>query len=314
MRPPTRSGFVRFRPVGKGSKIALVAPASPFDRAQFDAGVGELRRLGFVPVFDDHVFERQSVVAGTADSRARALQTYFARPDIDAILAVRGGYGSVETLPLLDPVAIRASRKAFVGYSDTTSLHVFLALAGLTSVHGPMIDGRLAVGPSAYDPASFLASLSAEPLGDLRPEGLESVRAGSAEGPLFGGTLTQLTASLGTPFAFDPPAGYVLLLDEVGERPYRLRRMLTQLRLNGCLGRAAGIVIGQLPGCDEPGGTLTGRGLIADVLAEFPGPVLAGFPTGHTTTPLVSVPLGVSARVVTGASPALVFDEAAAAE
>jgi muramoyltetrapeptide carboxypeptidase len=313
MMPSTKSGFTRFRPVGPGSRIALVAPASPFDRRQFEAGVIELRRLGFDPVFEDQVFEREAVVAGSATSRARALQTYWDRPDIDALLAVRGGYGSVETLPLLDPVSIRASRKAFVGYSDTTSLHVFLQRAGLASVHGPMIEGRMSVGPSAYDPATFLASLSTRPLGALRPDGLQSVRAGTAAGPLVGGTLTQLTASFGTPFAFDPPTGHILLLDEVGERPYRLRRMVTQLALSGALGRAAAIVIGQLPGCDEPGGAVSGLGVIADLLTDFPGPVLAGFPTGHATSPLISLPLGVEVCVVGGAAPVVIVEEAAAA-
>lgn len=315
MTNATRAGFARFRPVGPGSRVALVAPASPFDRGQFDAGLEELRRLGFVPVFDDRVFTRESVVAGPADARARALMDYWTRPDIDAILAVRGGYGSVETLPFLDASAMRAAPKPFVGYSDTTSLHVFLGgLAGLASVHGAMIERRLADGPSAYDRLTFLRSLSVEPLGELRPGGLDVVRSGEASGPLLGGTLTQLVSSLGTPFAFSPPAGHVLLLDEVAERPYRLRRMLMQLRLSGLLARASAIVMGQLPGCDEPGGAVTGRGVLADSLTDFPGPVLVGFPTGHTVGPLMSVPLGVTVRVVAGATPAVIFEEAAAAE
>jgi muramoyltetrapeptide carboxypeptidase len=313
MTAPARTGMTKFRPVGPGSRVGLVAPASPFAREGFDAGVKELERLGFVPVFDDRVFARESIVAGPAALRAAALQECFERADIDAVLTVRGGYGSAEVLPLLDAAAIRASRKAFIGYSDVTAIHTFLTChAGLASVHGPMIDGRLAVGEPAYDARSFLAAVSAEPMGALEPEGLTVVRAGEATGPLYGGTLSQLCASLGTPFSFDPPAECLLLIDEVGERPYRIRRMLTQLAQSGILARAIGVVIGQLPRCDEPGGNVTGLSVFADFLRDFRGPVVAGFPTGHSIAPLISVPLGVPARLVGSRRAALVFDDAAA--
>jgi muramoyltetrapeptide carboxypeptidase len=176
-----------------------------------------------------------------------------------------------------------------------------------------MIEGRLAAGEAAYDSASFLKAMSAKPLGELAPSSFEVLRAGEATGPLYGGTMTQLVASLGTPFDFKPPAGHVLLIDEVGERPYRLRRMLTQLAQSGILARAAAVVIGQLPRCDEPGGDVTGLSVFADFLHDFSGPVVAGFPTGHAITPLMTVPLGVPVRVIASARPALVFDHAAAA-
>jgi muramoyltetrapeptide carboxypeptidase len=314
----TRAGLVRFRPVGPGGRIALVAPASPFDRREFEAGVSRLRELGFEPVYDEGVFARDGgMVAGTAERRARALREAWANDDVDAVLAVRGGYGSVELLPLLaaQAEAARRARKPFVGYSDLTSLHGWLNLqVGLVSIHGPMIDGRLSNGASHVDIPSFLGSLSAEPLGELAPDGLEVLRPGDVSGPLFGGTLTPLLASFGTPFAFEPPAGHVLFIDEVAERPYRLRRMLTQLRLSGRLAAAAAIVFGQLPGCDEPGGAVTARQVIADLLADFPGPVLYGFPSGHTTAPLVTLPFGVTVRVVARGRPALVVEEAAAAD
>ena len=119
-------------------------------------------------------------------------------------------------------------------------------------------------------------------MGELAPTGLDAIRPGEAAGPLFGGTLTQLLASLGTPFAFAPPQGYVLFLDEVGERPYRLDRMVTQLRQTGLLARASAVVIGELPRCDEPSGDPTARAVMADLFGDFPGPVLIGFPSGHT--------------------------------
>lgn len=313
MTPRTRAGLIKFRPLRPGGRVALVAPASPFDRAEFEAGAAELRRIGLEPVYEETVFERSGFVAGEAASRAASLIRACARQDVDAVIAVRGGYGSVELLPLLEVEAIRRARTAFVGYSDVTSLHVFLGCnAGMTSVFGPMIEGRLALGPPAYDPDSFLRALGREALGELAPEGLDVVRPGEARGPLFGGTLTQLLASFGTPWEFRPPAGHVLFIDEVGERPYRLHRMLTQWHLGGRLSAAAAVVFGQLPRCDEPGGLVTARDVIRERLAGFPGPVLFGFPSGHTTTPLVSLPLGVDTRVIATGRPRLVIEEAAA--
>lgn len=312
--PRTACGLIKCRPARPGSRIAIVAPASPFKQTDFDAGVSELKRLGFEPVYDESVFTRESIVAGSVSTRTQALMTAWRDRGIDAIIAVRGGYGSVELLPGLDADAIAASRTALVGYSDITSLHTFVhGQAGLATVHGPMLEGRLAAGATAYDPATFMAALSSTPLGEQAPEGFEVIAPGEMSGPIFGGTLTQLVGSLGTPWAFDPPAGVVLFLDEVGERPYRIRRMLTQLRQSGVLARAAAIVCGQFPRCDEPGGGVTARGVIADFLRGFPGPVLFGFPSGHTVTPLITIPLGVAVRALGEARARLVFDEAAAA-
>lgn len=290
-----------------------MAPASGFDREAFDRGVAELERLGLIPVYDDTIFERLPTVAGPPPVRAAALVSAWARDDVDAIVSVRGGYGSVETLPLLDVSAVPAHPALFVGYSDVTSLHVWLNLhVGVTSVHGAMIEGRLSRGAEGYDSETFLRSLGDEPMGELAPDGVDVVRSGEAAGVLLGGTLTQLAASLGTPYAFNPPVGAVLFLDEVGERPYRLQRLLTQLRLAGTLGGASAIVFGQLPGCDEPGGRLTARAVVEEAFDGFTGPVIFGFPSGHTTTPLVSLPFGVEARVVADGGARLVIEEAAA--
>jgi muramoyltetrapeptide carboxypeptidase len=314
MTSRTRAGLRRFRPIQPGSRIALVAPASPFAREALDAGVAELTRLGFVPVYDDCVFDREPIVAGPAERRAESVMRALTAEDVDAVIAVRGGYGSVETLAHLDAERLAERRTAFVGYSDVTSLHTFInQRAGLTSVYGAMIDRRIARGPAGYDVPSFLASLSADPLGEIPVDGGDALRAGDVVGPLFGGTLTQIVASLGTPFAFDPPSGYVLLIEDVGERPYRLRRMLVQLASSGRLARAAAVVIGELPDCDEGPDRITGRQVMAEFFADFPGPVVAGLAAGHTIRPTLSVPLGVSVRVVGDARPRLIFEEAAAA-
>jgi muramoyltetrapeptide carboxypeptidase len=231
------------------------------------------------------------------------------------MIALRGGYGSVQILPHLDASSIPGTPPAFVGYSDVTSIHIYLAcVAGVASIHGPMIDGRLAHGDRAYDPTSFLGCLRAAPLGELAPEGVHVLIAGDVTGPLLGGTLTQIVGSLGTPYAFQPPAGYVLFIDEVGERPYRLDRMMTQMRLSGLLAKASAVVFGQLPHCDDADASITAEGVVADALRGFHGPVLFGFPSGHSTSAMISLPLGVATRVVASGAPRLVIEESAVAE
>jgi muramoyltetrapeptide carboxypeptidase len=301
------------RALEPGSRLAVVAPASAFVREEFELGIAELRRLEFEPVYDETVFERQRYVAGSPAVRAEAIHKALCDPTIAGIIGVRGGYGSAQLLPLLDPVEIRQARKAFIGYSDLTALLTFMTTGcDLVAFHGPMLAGRLGKGEEGYDRSSFLNAVSRRaPLGELSAPGVETVRPGEARGPLVGGTLTQLVGSLGTPFAFSPPPGHVLFLDEVGERPYRIDRMVTQLRQSGLLSRAVAVVVGELPRCDEPSGEPTARAVVADLFADFPGPVLIGFPSGHTVGPAMTLPFGVASRVLAGPHPRIVIEEAA---
>lgn len=303
----------RPRALRPGDRIAIVAPASQAARAEFDAGVAELRALGFDPVFENSVFDRSSYLAGPAVTRTAAFQRAWRDPDIAALIAVRGGYGSVHLLPLLDPSTFAAAPKAFIGYSDNTSLLSWLTLrCGVVSFHGPMLQGRLARGEAGYDRDTFARCLTrAEPVGEITHPQVEVLQHGDAAGMLIGGTLSLLTASLGTPYDFDPPAGCVLFLEEVGEPPYRLDRMLTQLRLSGVLGRASALVFGELPQCDESGGKLTARQTIVELTSGFHGPVLFGLPSGHTSGATLTLPFGVQTRVITGARPALIIEESA---
>ena len=304
------------RALRPGDRVAVVAPASSFARAEFDAGLDELRRLGYEPVFDDSVFARARYTAGDPAVRAAAFRRAWTDDSIAALIAVRGGYGSVQLLPLLDPAEMRRCPKVFIGYSDNTSLLAWLTgSCGIVAFHGPMLEGRLAKGESAYDRDSFTRVLArAGAAGAIAHPQLEALRPGEARGMLLGGTLTQLLASLGTPYAFDPPAGHILFIDEVAERPYRIDRMLTQLRLSGLLSRAAAIVFGELPRCDEPadGGPAI-KTVVAELLAGFPGPVLFGLPSGHTAGACMTLPFGIQARVVTAPAPALILEEAAVA-
>jgi muramoyltetrapeptide carboxypeptidase len=181
------------RALRSGDRIAVISPASVFSRDEFDRGVAEIRRLGFEPTWDASVFARDAYVSGSPATRAAAfLQAWF-DPGVAALIAVRGGYGSVHLLPLLDADELRSSPKAFIGYSDNTSLLTWLTCGcGIAGFHGPMLEKRLAHGPDGYDRDSLLRALScADPMGELMPEALTVVQAGEATGPLYGGTMSR---------------------------------------------------------------------------------------------------------------------------
>ena len=301
------------RALRPGDRIAVVAPASAFAMEAFEAGVSELRRLGFDPVYDERIFERRGYLAGTAETRAAVFQRAWEDSSVSGLVAARGGYGSVQILPFLEAAAITAAPKPFIAYSDNTSILSWLTLTcGMVSFHGPMLEGRFARGEAGYDRDTFTRCLCrSDPVGAITHPRIEALKEGEASGMLTGGTMTLLAASLGTPYAFDPPQGCVLFLEEIGERPYRIDRLLTQLRLSGVLGRASALVFGELAECDEPGGDPAIRDVIADLMAGFEGPILYGVPSGHTTGATLTLPFGVQARVVTGPEPALVIEESA---
>jgi muramoyltetrapeptide carboxypeptidase len=303
--------WIKPRRLRRGDRITLVAPASPFKREELDAGVAELAALGYEAVYDDRVFARERFLAGDALLRAASLMDAWRDPTVRAVVAIRGGYGSAQMLPLLDSGVMRDAAKIFVGYSDTTALLTYHLNHGLACVHGPMVERRLAAGERGYHRDSFLRAVTvAEPAGELAPDGLETMRMGEASGTVVGGTLTQLVASLGTPWSPDFPEGCVLFLEDVSERPFRIHRMLTQLAQAGVLGRAAGLVFGEMPSCDEPGGDPAIRDVISDFVRDFHGPVVFGFPSGHTVGATWTIPFGVRGRLVTGPRPALVIEEA----
>ena len=297
------------RALQPGDRIAVVSPASAFARDEFDRGVAEIARLGYQPVYDESVFERSAFTSGSPEVRAQAFRQAWEDPAVAALIAVRGGYGSVQILPLLEGWNPARTPKLFIGYSDNTSILTWLTTVhGIPALHGPMLEGRLAHGPEGYDEASFRGLLTGGAGLSLQPPGLTTLKDGEASGALFGGTMTQLAAAFGTPYAFNPPDGCVLFLEDVNERPYKVDRLLMQLRLSGVLARARALVFGEMRGCDEATG-VTARDTIAAFTREFAGPVLIGFPSGHTTGPCWTLPLGVRVRVRGGNAPAVIVEE-----
>jgi muramoyltetrapeptide carboxypeptidase len=302
---------IKPRAVRPGDRVAIVAPASPFSRDELDRGVAELRQLGYDAVYEESIFDEALFTSGSAETRAAAFRRAWADPEIAALIAVRGGYGSVQLLPLFDFWRPQEMPKLFIAYSDNTSLLSWLTCQCATAaLHGPMLERRLAYGETGYDRMSLLKLMQGEGEGlELEPVGLGVVRKGEAVGPLFGGTITQLVGSLGTPFAFDPPPGSILFLEDVNERPYRIDRMLTQLAQSGILRRAVALVFGEMRGCQDDRGGPSVHDVIQTVAASFSGPVLAGFPSGHTTGPCWTLPLGVRTRIRTTPRTAVVIEE-----
>ena len=305
------------RALQPGDRIAIVAPASPLAQStaadEYMAASEELRALGFAPSVHDTVWQTLQYTAGTPGVRAEALRAVWEDESIAAVVAARGGYGSVQLLPLLDAARFSRSPKAFIGYSDNTSLLSWLTLTcGLVTFHGPMVERRLSRGPAAYDRDTFdrcLCRRSA--VGTIQHAQVEVIRPGEVTGMLIGGTMTQLAGSLGTPYAFDPPPGAVLFFDEVAERPYRVDRLFTQLSQAGVIARASAIVFGEMPRCDEPGGGPAIRDVVTHLTRDFPGPVLFGLPSGHTQGATLTLPFGVQARVTAGSDPAVIIEESA---
>lgn len=311
----TARPFVKPRALRPGARVALLPLASPSRDADVAAAADELAVLGFEPVIGVRPEGGAPYVAGAAASRAARLQQALRDPAIAAVVAMRGGYGSAQLLPWLDLAAIRDARTLLIGYSDLTALIDTIAgHAGLVTVHGPMAEGRLCAGADAYDRDSFMRVVcDTRPFGAVPTDTATVLRPGRASGVLRGGTLTQLAAMLGTPWGWRADEDTILFLDEVHERPYRVDRLLWQLRHAGVLAHVRGIVVNELPGCDEPGGVVTGLDAVRHALEDFSGPVAAGVRSGHTSGPMLTLPLGVRVRLDAGDRVAFAIEEAAVA-
>jgi muramoyltetrapeptide carboxypeptidase len=280
----------RLRP---GSTIGVVAPASGFDRTLFTQGLQYLQNFGFETVVPETVFDTNGYLAGSDSQRARQINRMFANPDIDAIICARGGYGAMRILPLLDYELIGQNPKLFMGFSDiTVLLNTLYKCCRLVTVHSPVVTS-LAVASNATRQAFMKVISSAEPL-TLKASSDAVIRSGLAEGPVLGGNLTLLAHLQGTPFAPDFE-GAIVLLEDQGEAPYRIDRMLTQLKLAGAFARAAGIVLGSFNGCGDDKAVLA---VFEDVLADVEVPILSGLGVGHDRRNL-TLPIGQIARLDT---------------
>jgi muramoyltetrapeptide carboxypeptidase len=289
-------------PLRAGATLAVVSPASAAKAELVRAGMDRLEGLGYRVKLMAHALDRGPLYyAGTAEQRAEDLMAAFADPAVDGIVCTRGGWGSAELLPLLDAGVVRANAKAFVGYSDHTSLHIWLQReCGLVTFYGPMVAADFARA-DGFDEFSWGSALGGDAAWSVGAgEGLRVLRAGVAEGTLAGGCLSILVETLGTPYAMLPAtadAPRVLYLEDIGTKPYQWDRMLLHLRYAGMLEQVSGIVFGDMRQCVEAEQDALLEGAILHALRDFAGPIAIGLRSGHVDAANVTVPLGVRVRL-----------------
>lgn len=287
-----------------GDTIGIAAPASPFDRTAFEAGVRCLESMGFRLAIPDDLFAREGYLAGEDLRRAQQLMALFANPAIDGIICARGGYGAMRILDLLDAAAIARHPKPFVGFSDITALLGYLVVrCRMAAFHGPTVTTLGYCDPASQD--RLLAALTTPAPSTLVAEPATVIVSGKARGPFFCGNLSLFSHLTGTPFQPDF-SGAILLIEDRGEAPYRIDRMLTQMRLAGCFDRLAGLALGTFTDGAADGAV---QRIVADRLGSLEIPILAGFPVGHGTANH-TVPVGPVATLDTDAG-TLVFAESA---
>lgn len=295
-----------------GSHIRIVSPASGlWKRSELERGISTLKKLGFRVSTGEYAYSTQHYLAGPDEARAKDFMEAFEDPTVDAVICSQGGYGSARLFPYLDFERIAANVKPFVGYSDITSLHLMLQrLAGFVTFHGPGATGFERGFLTEYTKSAWLRALcSSEPLGAIRMadpiKDVLSLHPGVVEGPIVGGNLTLVCASLGTPYEIDT-RGAILFFEELETEPWILDHLLTHLANAGKLKDAAGFVVGECQDCEpqklDPG-FFTQRSF-EDILYEiFSGlgkPAIYGLPIGHGKD-RATLPLGVTARLDAGA-------------
>jgi len=294
---PAQAHSARIRPAAlrPGDKIGIVAPASYFNRSEFEAGCAKLRGLGYEPVYSESVFDRDLYFAGTAARRARELESMFERDDVKAIVCARGGYGANYLLPVTDLKKIAAHSKILVGYSDITCLLTYvLDATGLVTFHGPMVAKDFA-REQGVDFSSWQTLMGATPEFDSANHlGFKPLVNGSAEGTLYGGCLSILVASLGTHYEIQT-AGTILFIEDVATKPYQIDRMLMQLKLAGKFNGVKGIIFGEMLDCVQaPNQGYSLEEVVKRVVGDLGIPVAYGLPSGHVSSANITLPLGVS--------------------
>ena len=273
-----------------GARVAIIAPASAFDRPSFESGLTLIASR-----YDAHhgagIFERHRYLAGSDDRRLRELTDALLDPEIKGVFCARGGYGATRLLQYLASVQLPAL-KPLVGFSDITALHLWLQSRGSVSIHGPVLT-QLPKLPVETHQRLFALLESSTPAAALRAT--DTYVAGVAEGPLLGGNLSVVSRMLGTPYLASLD-GAILLLEDLGERPYRLDRMWTHLALAGVFSRVRGIALGSFTNCEEKDADYSAGDLLRELANATRLPCAAGFPIGHGAMN-EPVPLGVRVRL-----------------
>jgi muramoyltetrapeptide carboxypeptidase len=299
---PQTPSIPRIKPpaLQPGDTVGIIAPASNIKFDLLEAGCDTLRRLGYKPFYFDSILEKDLYFAGSTERRARELDEMFARDDVRAIVCARGGYGANYLLQTLNLGNIKAHPKIFVGYSDITSLLTYITDSiGLVTFHGPMVTRDFG-NPDGVDLVSWEAALSGASPWEVNfgpGSGAKPLRPGSGEGILYGGCLSMLVASLGTPYEIQT-AGTILFIEDMAEKPYQIDRMLMQLKLAGKFAGVRGVVFGEMLDCvqkQDQGYTL--ENVVLRIVGDLGVPLAYGLRSGHVSRENVTLPIGVRAEL-----------------
>lgn len=283
-----------------GDTIGMIGPSGSFkDQAMVERSAAAIAAQGFKVIVGESCRNKYGYLASHDGLRASDIGRFFADPAIDGIVCMKGGYGTPRILDLVDYKAVAANPKVFAGYSDITGLHLaFQRYAGFPTFHSPMgvsMDGAFDDLSAASWKAALMTPAPLGRLAPLPPAAPKALVGGTARGPLIGGNLSLVAALTGTPYALVPD-GAIIFLEDIDEEPYRIDRMLTQLRLAGVFKRCAGVVLGHWTRCEpkDPERSLSLEQVFADVIVTAEKPTIAGFAAGHSV-PTLSFPLGVEA-------------------
>ena len=282
-----------------GATLAVLSPASTPKPELVERGLKHLQTLGYRTVLSPHALDSGPLYyAGRFEDRLADLHAAFADPAIDGIVCTRGGWGSAELLPYLNAELIRANPKAFIGYSDHTSLHSWLENeANLISFYGPMVAADFS-REDGVDMTSWRHTFEGDGAWSLgAADGLRVLRAGVAEGRLRGGCISIYAEALGTPYAPQVGKDTILFLEDIGTKPYQWDRLLLHLRYAGRLEGVRGIVFGDMRQCVTTEEQEYLEGAILHALRDFDGPVAIGLRSGHVDKGNITLPLGVSVRL-----------------
>lgn len=280
--------IARFAALRSQDSVVVVSPGAAVSGSSVEPGLQRIRQRYQVQV-SSSAFAKERYLAGSDDERFGSLASALSDDSVRGIFCTRGGYGSMRLLPR---ISLPTRPKVIIGYSDICALHALLQSRGWASIHGPVLTEMGQLPQESADRLFQLLELDRPPK-PLR--GSATHVEGLAEGPLLGGNLSVFTRLLGTRYLPDLD-GAILLLEDIGERPYRLDRMWTHLRLAGVFERVSGIVLGDFVGCDEPDGSVTASEVLADLASETKLPCASGFPIGHGKIQM-SVPLGCRVRL-----------------
>ena len=308
------NSFIKPQALQKGDTIGIVAPSSSFDPDNFKQGIKKLRSLGFKIKYERSIFSKYWSRPGNDDKRAYQINRMFADPTVKAIFCAKGGYGSIDIVPHLDPECIRANPKIFVGYSDITFLLLYLLkVASMIVFHGPVVSGEIFDGMNPLTIEHMFRTLTkSTPIGSMHIPTAKILKDGCASGRLVGGNISMIAESIATPYELNTD-GSILFLEDINESLEAINEYFKQMEGAGKFSKIKGIIFGKMVDCfDKAGKRYSMAEILTQLTKDYSVPIVYGLSSGHTKDPLdlhVTLPLGVEA-ILDASNQSLIIPEA----